>query len=341
MNTPKNAWFINFTGIGNGIIIAPILRCFEASFPSVKYFHSENKVLSDDWFVSRAQLNNLVGFSPIAWRRFTKEDWPKIADFMREHQIDLVINLRNEGPRYADISYYQFKDWVKNILGQVSFWDLDFEEIEKRQEQQNLTKDIIELFRGKGVSFDRYNPLWLKTTETQKTGIGFGMAASQKNKRWSVQKWISLGFLIRNTLGEQMVLFPGMSDEEVQQAEEVRMALGNDLCRMVTRESLPAVANQISSLRCFVSNDTGLLHIAAAEDIPSVGLYTSTDPSVWAPNKNSSFKTIENSFFKAKCPDRKVYCGNCFHYYDPCPAIAEYGDDIDPTEVIKAIKELL
>ena len=100
MNVHKNAWFVNFTGIGNGIIIAPILKCFEESFPSTMYFHSENPVLSDGWFVSKAGLKNLAGFSPIAWRRFEEEDWSAIADFIRGHQIDLIINLRNEGPQF-------------------------------------------------------------------------------------------------------------------------------------------------------------------------------------------------------------------------------------------------
>lgn len=341
MNAPKNAWFINFTGIGNGIIIAPILRCFEESFPSTKYFHSENPVLSDDWFISKAQLKNLIGFSSIAWRRFKKEDWSAIANFIREHQIDLIINLRNEGPRYADISYYQFKDWVKGVLGNASFWDLDFSEIEKRHEQKSLTQDIIELLRKERVSFCHYDPEWLKVSDNPKTGIGFGMAASQKNKQWPIQKWVDLGARVRDELNEEVVLFPGTSDEGIEQAGEVGAVLGKDMCHLVMHEPLSIVAQRISSLRCFVSNDTGLLHIATATDVPSVGLYTSTDADVWAPNKNHDFKAIENSFFKARCPDRKVYCGNCFHYYDPCPAITEYGDDIDPAAVLKAIKELL
>jgi len=64
MTTYKRAWFINFTGIGNGIVIAPILKCFEKSYPTMEYFHSENKILSDEWFVEKSGLKRrcFLGF---------------------------------------------------------------------------------------------------------------------------------------------------------------------------------------------------------------------------------------------------------------------------------------
>ena len=42
-----------------------------------------------------------------------------------------------------------------------------------------------------------------------------------------------------------------------------------------------------------------------------------------------------------KCPARKIYCGNCFHYYDPCPAITQYGDSINPKQVFELVKEMI
>jgi len=67
------SWFVNFGGIGNGIAIAPILRCFEERFPATRYLHTENPVLASDWFTSRAGLKNLAGFSPVGWRRFNRK----------------------------------------------------------------------------------------------------------------------------------------------------------------------------------------------------------------------------------------------------------------------------
>lgn len=340
MSAPKNVWFVNFIGIGNGIIIIPILRCFEQTFPEARYFHSENPVLSDAWFISKAGLKNLIGFSPIAWRRFNKDDWPAIGAFIKKNEIETIVNLRNEGPKY-DVGYYQFKEWSLHNLKSLSFWDLNFGKIENREKQKNLTQDVIDLLESKGVSFSNYNPVWLKTSDKPSGGIGFGMAASQKNKRWPIKKWIELGLQTKKQLKERIVLLPGKSVDEMREAEEVKNAMGEESCELIVHEALSIVAQHIVRLKCFVSNDTGLLHIASATGVPSIGLYISTDANVWAPNEKQALRSFENFFFKDKCPERKVHCGNCFHYYDSCPAIAEYGDDIDSLEVFNTMKELL
>jgi ADP-heptose:LPS heptosyltransferase len=100
------------------------------------------------------------------------------------------------------------------------------------------------------------------------------------------------------------------------------------------------MALQIGELRCFASNDTGLLHIATASNVPTIGLYISTNSEIWSPYDKTNFVACQNSFIK-KCPDQKPHCGNCFHYYDICPAISKYGDDIEPDKVYETIVMLI
>ena len=47
--------------------------------------------------------------------------------------------------------------------------------------------------------------------------------------------------------------------------------------------SLRALAGFMSLLSCYVGNDTGTLHLAAALGLPTLGLYGPTDPAIWAP----------------------------------------------------------
>ena len=124
-----NVWFVNFSGVGNGIVVAPILRCFEESYPTTNYYHTENQILADKWFLEKAGLKKLKGFSPAPWRRFKEESWLAIDSFVREKNIDLIINLRNEGPLY-DTGYYRFKEEALKKKTPLVFWDLDFKIIE-------------------------------------------------------------------------------------------------------------------------------------------------------------------------------------------------------------------
>jgi len=338
----QNVWFINFCGIGNGIVVAPILRCFENSYPSVNYYHTENPLLSDPWFVKQVGLRNLKGFSPATWRRFKEEDWEAIESFIREKKIELIVNLRNEGPRY-DIGYYKFKENASKKGTNLDFWDLDFDIIERRMIHQNLTGDILALFKEHDIDFSDYSSKWLESickNKDQHKNIGFGMAASQANKRWPTAKWIELAsFVIKNS-NQNIVLFPGASENEKKEAERILEAVGKEKCKIIHRQSFQNVALQIGELLCFVSNDTGLLHLAAAINISTVGLYVSTDSEIWSPYDKTNFVSCQNSFIN-KCPDPKSYCGNCFHYYDTCPAIARYGDDINPSDVYEIVSRFV
>jgi len=338
MATYRRAWFINFTGIGNGIVIAPLLKCFEKSYSTTKYFHSENKILSDKWFIEKAELRNLAGLSPIAWRRFNREDWDKIVDFVSRNQIDLIVNLRNEGPKY-DIGYYEFKKFLKQDHD-VAFWDLDFDVIENREKQENLTCDLLKMFEQQGVDISHYESQWLYIHGGEKSGIGFGMAASQKNKRWPTHKWIELAQKLLKNYDQKIILFHGLSQEETDQAIEVQKSIGSSRCEMINHQELSRITIMLGKLKCFISNDTGLLHICSATGTPTIGLYTSTDRNIWAPYNRTNFLYCTNIFME-KCPTRKIHCGNCFHYYDPCPAITQHGDNINPEEVSELIKKLV
>lgn len=339
MNKYRCAWFINFTGIGNGIVIAPILHCFEISHPTTEYFHSENEIISDKWFIEKAGLRNIKGVSPITWRRFKNEDWNDIIDFIDKNHIDLVVNLRNEGPKY-DTGYYEFKRFIKQDHC-ITFWDLDFDVIENRRRQENLTYDVLKMFRAHSVDTSHYEAHWLSARGVDKKSVGFGMAASQKNKRWPTHKWIELAQkVLEKHSNQRIILFPGLSQDEIDQAIEVQKNIGMDKSELIKHRELCDIAAMLGSLKCFISNDTGLLHICAATGTPAIGLYMSTDPDIWAPYDKTSFSPCVNIFMD-KCPARKIHCGNCFHYYGSCPAITRYGDSINSEQVFDLIEKTI
>lgn len=327
MNFHGNVWFINFNGIGNGVIMAPILRCFEKSFPTVKYFHTENEILKDPWFTTRAGLHNIAGLSPMDWRKFKKENWVEIDNFIQQNDISNIINLRNEGPAY-DINYYNFKKYTSNK--QVVFTELDFDKITTRKKQENVTGDILSLFKALGTNISEYNPFWLAENTTISGEVGFGLSASHKNKRWSQTKWISLAEKLVSK-NKKIILFPGRSDDEKTSAHKIKDVINQNF-EIFEDKTLPQVVEKIRSLGFFISNDTGLLHIAVATNIPSIGIYTCTNPDIWAPFEQSNFHSFKNTNF-VNCPSPKIYCGNCTHYYNDCPAITNYEDTIDPEKI--------
>ena len=109
------------------------------------------------------------------------------------------------------------------------------------------------------------------------------MASSQINKRWPTAKWIKLAHKILANSDENIVLLPGQSKKEIGEAMLVSRSVGQKRCKLINNESIKNLTLRIDGLKCFISNDTGFLHIAAAVNTPTVGLYISTNSEIWSP----------------------------------------------------------
>ena len=104
----------------------------------------------------------------------------------------------------------------------------------------------------------------------------FVQNASWPNKRWTDEHW---GQLIERA-GEQgyEVLLPWGSAAEKAQAEQIAGAYGH--CRVLPRLGLGEIAGVLVKSAGAVCVDTGLAHVAAALDVPTVTLYGATDPQL-------------------------------------------------------------
>ncbi len=99
-------------------------------------------------------------------------------------------------------------------------------------------------------------------------------ATSRADKEWPVDRWQALGKTF-NDKGLR-VLLPWGNDRERINAVAIASALDN--ATVLPRLGLNDIARVLAGCRCVVGVDTGLAHLAAALDRPTVGLYFTTDP---------------------------------------------------------------
>src|SRR5688500_9269587 len=96
---------------------------------------------------------------------------------------------------------------------------------------------------------------------------------SRADKLWPEARWAELG----RALGMPVVL-PWGSEPERERAE--RIARGVPQATVPQRMSLAQLAELFSRARNVVGLDTGLTHLAAALDRPTVGIYCGSDPTL-------------------------------------------------------------
>jgi heptosyltransferase-1 len=101
-------------------------------------------------------------------------------------------------------------------------------------------------------------------------------ATSLDDKLWDEQNWIALGVILHEA-GILSVL-PWGNEQEKARAHRLCSAIPNSVC--APRLNLNEAAALLGRSCAVVGVDTGLSHLAAALGIPTVGIYTATDPGL-------------------------------------------------------------
>ena len=99
---------------------------------------------------------------------------------------------------------------------------------------------------------------------------------SRGDKLWPEAHWRSLGSALE-ARGMQCLL-PWGTEEEKRRCERIAASIRGAV--VPRRMSLGELASVAGKARCVVGVDTGLAHLAAALDVPVVGLYRGSDPAL-------------------------------------------------------------
>jgi heptosyltransferase I len=112
--------------------------------------------------------------------------------------------------------------------------------------------------------------------KTKKTLI-FIHGSGRKEKCWPEDYWFELAKIAINS--GFTIQLPWGNREEEERANRIR-ATDPEHIKILPKMSLTELANSLSRAQAAVAVDTGLGHLAAALDVPTVSLYGNTDPKL-------------------------------------------------------------
>ncbi len=147
-------------------------------------------------------------------------------------------------------------------------------------------------------------------------GAAYGPA-----KRWPPERFARVGAKLRKELGAGLVLLGGPEDRPA--AEEVKGYLKEGCLDLVGRTDLRQAIAVLSRMQLLITNDSGLMHVAAALEVPLVAVFGSTDPQATRPFTDQA-AVIYHGLSCSPCLERTCKIGY------PCL------NEIDAAEVYEA-----
>jgi len=140
--------------------------------------------------------------------------------------------------------------------------------------------------------------------------------ANWPHKRWPPERFAALGDRLVEAQRAQIALTGGADDVELASAVARRMR--HPATVLAGQMTLRECAACVEQAQVVVSNDTGLLHVAAALGRPLVALYGPTSPRLTGPLGDPRRTTI-------------------LHHPDCCPSVPCYQPERPPHPGMSAI----
>ncbi|MFH1491002.1 MAG: lipopolysaccharide heptosyltransferase II [Pseudomonadota bacterium] len=144
-------------------------------------------------------------------------------------------------------------------------------------------------------------------------------------KRWPPERFAAIGDRAVERWGAKVLVLGSPREKEICSSVRRFMKHGSlDLCGMTTLGEAMAL---IQRCRLFLTNDSGLMHIGAALNVPLVAVFGSTDPTATGPRGE-----------KARILRRETGCSPCLK--PECPTDFHCMLDIEPDAVWKEMENV-
>ena len=127
-------------------------------------------------------------------------------------------------------------------------------------------------------------------------------------KRWPKDRFAQLADWLIDAYNASIIIFGG--PEEISLAYDIKKLMKNESLIMTGRTTLAQTAALIEKCCLFISNDSGLLHVACAVNTPTVGIYGPTNYKRTRPYSDSSV-LIRKDLSCSPCYKGKPI--HCFH----------------------------
>lgn len=213
--------------------------------------------------------------------------------------VPVVVSISFTSNLLARLSKSRIRIGAKSLNGEPNlsafFFDRRVELDWRKHPDSNVSERNLDIVRPFGINTNNYkSEITFNGVDTaaakkfigefgdkaKKLLIGLHVGAGKENNRWSLQNYALLVKKLENNFPANFYLTGGWAEKEELNyiTKNVDVSFG----KFVNR-SIPQIAALISMSDLFISNDTGIMHVAGTTDTPQISVFGPTNPFNWAP----------------------------------------------------------
>ena len=264
---------IRFSSIGDIVLTTPVVRCLKQQHPEWQLH-----------FLTKMSFGPLLAYnSYIDKVHYLQDDLKQVIDELKKEKFDYVIDLHNNlrtlrVKKALQVKSYAFpklnlEKWLLtnlkiNLMPDKSIVERYFEAVKPLKVHND----------GKGLDYFLPTDKGLSDKDIPMSHwggyVGFVIGGSYSTKKLPVAQWQQLCGLVPFPI----MLLGGPEDlnEGLEIAAQDKIKIYNSCGKFNLNES----AQLVKMARVIVSNDTGLMHVAAAFQKPVISLWGNTTPEM-------------------------------------------------------------
>lgn len=314
---------VKLTSMGDLVQALPALTDAKKAYPDITFDWAADESFSEitQWHPS---VRTTFSTAHRRWRKqiFSRSTRKEIGSFvrdLREIEYDVVIDAQTNwksalvtrlarGPKHGPDSR-STSEWVAHLAYEhrhripkdqlaIARWRQLFAQALAYPQPTTPPDFSLEQMTWPQPSID--TAITRNKTASLLPYLVFIQNASWTNKRWIDSHWQQL--VEQAGKENYRVLLPWGSEQEKHQAEEI--ADNFDHCQVLPRLRLSEIAGLLTNSAGAVCVDTGLAHIAAALNVPTVTLYGATDPKLIAATGDRAQHLLASNYSCSPCYQR-------------------------------------
>ncbi|MFH0925378.1 MAG: lipopolysaccharide heptosyltransferase II [bacterium] len=307
--------------IGDAILTIPTISAIRQGFPD-----SHITLLAKEWVRDLFKYNKDID-EVITYKQANGKvlQIKRARDFLIPKKFDLAFLLQNafEAALIAYLAKINYRigyntDCRSCLLTSVVYLNKEVLRVHDVNYYLSLAHSL-DLPLTKRLPFvntsdveDEFIQKWLEKQDDPSEGlIGINPGAYYGSaKRWLPERYAEIANILHNDYKSHIVFLGG--SQEVRMKEEISRYLSFKPVWAIGELSLIQTAALIKRCNLVVTNDSGLMHLAAAVNTPVVAIFGSSDPNLTGPLKGHSVVIKKDlgcsPCFKRECPNGHLRC---------------------------------